>query len=84
MARRHAQLSEDLHKLDGQLKRLVAETVPALIAIRGVGIDTAATFLVAVGEDPKRLRSEAAFAHVYGVAPIPDSLCKGSRYRLNR
>ena len=84
VARRHRQLSEELRELDGQLKRLVTETAPVLIAVHGVGIDTAATLLVAVGEDPKRLRSEAAFAHRCGVAPIPASSGKVIRYRLNR
>jgi transposase len=51
----------------------VTETAPALVAVHGVGIDTAATLLVAVGQDPRRLRSEAAFAHLCGVAPIPAS-----------
>jgi len=84
IARRHQQFSEELKELDGQLSRLVREAAPALVSIHGVGIDTAATLLVAVGEDPKRLRSESAFAHMCGVAPIPASSGKVVRYRLNR
>lgn len=84
VARRHRQLSEEIRELDAQLGRLVTETAPALVAVHGVGIDTAATLLVAVGEDPKRLRSEAAFAHMCGAAPIPASSGKVVRYRLNR
>ena len=50
-----------------------------------MGTDTAATLLlVAAGEDPKRLKSEAAFAHLCGVAPIPASSGKIVRHRLNR
>ncbi len=84
VARRHRQLSEEIRELDTQLGRLVAETAPALVAVNGVGTDTAATLLVAVGEDSKRLKSEAAFAHMCGVAPIPASSGKVIRYRLNR
>ena len=84
VARRYQQLSEELRELDGQLSRLVTEIAPALVAVNGVGVDTAATLLVAVGEDPRRLRSEAAFAHMCGVAPIPASSGKVVRYRLNR
>jgi len=84
VARRHQQLSEEIRELDGHLGRLVSGTAPALVAVNGVGIDTAATLLVAVGQDPRRLKSEAAFAHMCGVAPIPASSGKVVRYRLNR
>ena len=84
IARRHRQLSEEIRELDAQLGRLVTEAAPALVAVRGVGVDTAATLLVAVGQDPRRLKSEAAFAHMCGVAPIPASSGKVVRYRLNR
>ncbi len=84
IARRYVGLSEEIRELDGQLKRLVTETAPALVAVHGVGIDTAATLSVAVGQDPRRLRSEAAFAHLCGVAPIPASSGKVMRHRLNR
>ncbi len=84
IARRHRVLSEEIRELDGHLARLVTETAPALVAVHGVGVDTAATLLIAVGQDPKRLKSEAAFAHMCGVAPIPASSGKVVRHRLNR
>ena len=43
-----------------------------------------AALLVAAGHHPERLRSEAAWAHLCGVAPIPASSGKGTRHRLNR
>jgi transposase len=49
-----------------------------------VGVDSAAALLVAAGDNPDRLRSEAAWAHLCGVAPIPASSGKVTRYRLNR
>jgi len=70
IARRYRQLSEEIEELDGQLSRLVTETAPALVEIPGVGIDTAASLLVAAGEDPKRLKSESAFAHLCGVVGL--------------
>jgi transposase len=59
-------------------------TAPGLVALHGVGIDTAATLLVTAGDNPERLRSEAAWAHLCGVAPIEASSGKVTRYRLNR
>ncbi len=84
IARRYLELSEEITELDGQLSRLVTQTAPDLVAVPGVGIDTAASLLVAAGEDPKRLKSESAFAHLCGVAPIPASSGKVVRHRLNR
>jgi len=49
-----------------------------------VGTDTAASLLVAVGDNPERLRSEASFARLCGVAPVPASSGKTVRYLLNR
>ncbi len=40
--------------------------------------------LVTIGDNPDRLRSEAAFAHLCGVAPIPASSGKTHRHRLHR
>ena len=84
IARRHRRLSEEIAELEGQIARLVSEAVPALAALRGVGTDTAASLLVAVGDNPERLKSEASFAHLCGVAPVPASSGKTVRHRLNR
>jgi transposase len=40
--------------------------------------------LLAAGDNPDRLRSEAAFASLCGVAPLPASSGKTNRHRLNR
>jgi transposase IS116/IS110/IS902 family protein len=45
---------------------------------------TAGQLLTTVGDNPQRMRSEAAFAHLCGVAPIPASSGKTRRHRLNR
>ena len=57
---------------------------PRLRALLGVGVVTAANLLVTAGASSERLRSEAAFAHLCGVAPLEASSGKVSRQRLNR
>jgi transposase len=84
IARRYQTLTEEIAALDEQLDQLVREAAPALVAIKGVGTDTAGTLLVAAGDNPERLRSEAAFAHLCGVAPVPASSGKTQRHRLSR
>jgi transposase len=37
-----------------------------------------------VRDNPDRLRSEAAFAHLCGAAPVPASSGRTNRHRLNR
>ena len=62
----------------------MAETAPELVAVKGLGTDTAASLMIAAGDNPERLKSEAAFAYLCGVAPIPASSGKTVRHRLNR
>jgi transposase len=84
LARRWQQLQGELDQLDGQLQALVAAAAPTLLALPGVGVDTAGQLLVTAGDNPQRLRSEAAFAHLCGTAPIPASTARTDRHRLNR
>jgi transposase len=69
--------------LDALIVPLVTGHAPGLIALHGVGADTAAILLIAAGDHPERLRSEAAWAHLCAVAPIPASSGKTVRRRLN-
>ena len=84
LASRYRQLSKEIQDLQAELARLIWTTAPALVGIFGVGPDTAATLLIAAGGNPQRLRSEAAFASLCGVNPIPASSGKTDRHRLNR
>jgi len=84
LARRVHHLSDDIGELDDDLNQLVAETAPTLVAMFGVGTDVAGQLLITVGDNPDRLHSSAAFAHLCGVAPIPASSGKTNRHRLNR
>jgi transposase len=73
-----------LERLDDLIVPLVTARAPGLLRLYGVGPDTAALLLVAAGDHPERLRSEAAWAHLCGAAPIPASSGKVRRHRLNR
>ena len=84
VARRYRQLAREVSELDAQLEVLVLRVAPALLATPNVGCETASALLVAAGDNPQRLRSEAAFAHLCGVAPIPASSGKTVRHRLSR
>ncbi|MFF5209785.1 IS110 family transposase [Streptosporangium sp. NPDC000396] len=84
LARRHQQLTTEIADLDQLLEPLVAAINPDLVAVFGVGPDVAGQLLVTAGENHGRLGSEAAFAMLCGVAPIPASSGKTTRHRLNR
>ena len=84
LARRAIALEAEVAGLDTLLSPLVAETAPELLAVMGLGADTASALLVAAGDNPERLRSEATFAHLCGVAPLDASSGKNERHRLNR
>jgi transposase len=83
LGRRVLDLEADAHDLDRLIDELVKRTVPSLLDVYGVGTHTAAILLVAAGDNPHRLKSEAAFAHLCGVAPLPASSGKVVRHRLN-
>jgi hypothetical protein len=57
---------------------------PGLLDHRGVGPDTAAALLIAAGDNPGRLGSEASFAALCGTSPVEASSGKTQRRRLNR
>jgi transposase len=85
IALRHQFLTDQLKRLDKHLTALVAAAAPTLVARHAVGTDTAGALLVALGDNPGRLRNESSFAHLCGVAPLPASSGKTTgRHRLNR
>jgi transposase len=83
LARRIALLGDEIAELDSQLAPLVATAAPRTIALFGISTGHAGQFLVTAGENISRLHSEAAFAALCGVSPIPISSGKTSRHRLN-
>lgn len=85
LARRWLEIHEEVKIHSKHLKRLTQQTAPDLVNAFGIGPDTAGELLVAAGDNTDRIRSEAAFAKLCGVAPIPASSGKTSgRYRINR
>jgi len=84
LARRYEALSEEMSGLEQHLDELTAKANPALRGVKGVGVDVAAILLTAAGENPDRLRNEAAFAALCGVSPVEASSGKVVRHRLNR
>lgn len=65
------------------VEKLLTSGAPELLERFGVGPDTAATLLITAGDNPERIGSEGQFAMLCGVAPVPASSGKTSRYRLN-
>ncbi len=84
LAHRIQSLEREIDELDELLAPLLATTAPDLLALFGVGPDTAAALLVAAGDNPERLHSEAAWAHLCGVSPLQASSGKVTRHRLDR
>lgn len=85
LARRYLALDAEAADLADRIKGLIAQTAPTLLAAFGISHLTAAAILVAVGDNPERIASEAAFAKLAGVCPIPTGSGKtDGRHRLNR
>ncbi|MBA8957786.1 IS110 family transposase [Actinomadura namibiensis] len=84
LARRILQLTAEIDDLNAQITTAIAAHCPDLLNCYGVGPDTAAALLIAAGDNPERLRSEASFAALCGASPIQASSGKTQRHRLNR
>jgi transposase len=83
LARRWQQLDGEIRSHDQLLDGLTADAAPKLRAAFGVGVDVAAEMLILAGDNPERIRSEAAFAKLCGACPIPASSGSTQRHRLN-
>lgn len=84
LARQHQALTVDLDALRSRLDELTLQANPALRRAIGVGSDVASMLLIAAGDNPQRLHSEAAFAALCGTNPIPVASGKTGYHRLNR
>ena len=84
LAHRVADLEEEIAELDNMITPIIKTNAAELLGVYGVGIDAAASLLVAAGDNPQRLGSEAAWAHLCGVSPLEASSGKVTRHRLNR
>jgi transposase len=82
-ARRVRLADQEANRLERELDTRVRVLCPWLLDEPGIGAITAAQLLVSWSH-PGRVRSEAAFARLAGVAPIPASSGTKVRYRLDR
>jgi len=84
LARRWQQLDTEAKELSAMIEQLVTRTAPQLLEQFGIGVDTAAEILIVVGDNPERIRSEAAFAKLAGISPVPTgSGMTSGRHRIN-
>jgi transposase len=84
LARRILELNDEIADLEELITPLVQELAPQLLARPCIGVEIAGQILVTLGDNPTRIRSEASFAMLCGVAPLPASSGKTQRHRLNR
>jgi transposase len=84
IARRWLALDAEIQAHDAHLHHLTAACAPAMTNAPGISTGTTAEMLLLVGDNPERIRSEAAFAKLCGACPIPASSGKTQRHRLNR
>lgn len=83
-ARQHEALTVDLDALRGRLDELTAQANPALRHAVGIGPDVASILLVAAGDNPERLTTDAGFAALCGASPVEASSGKHVSHRLNK
>jgi len=84
LARRWLALDAEIKEHDLALDALTDACAPGLKRAHGIATGTAAEMLILVGDNPERIRSEAAFAKLCGTCPVPASSGKTTRHRLNR
>lgn len=82
--RRYLELTDEIADLDDLINPIVEALAPQLLERVGIGIEVAEQLLVTAGDNPDRMRSEAAFAMLCGVSPLPASSGMTQRHRLNR
>jgi transposase len=83
LARRWHALDAEIKTHDRLLDGVTAQAAPALRDAFGIGVDVCAEMLILIGDNPERIRSEAAFAKLCGACPIPASSGNTQRHRLN-
>jgi transposase len=84
LARRYLELHDEIADLDVMIAAIVDELAPDLVMRNSIGHTGAAQLLLTAGGNPDRMRSEASFAALCGVSPVPASSGRIIRHRLNR
>jgi transposase len=77
-------LHDEIGDLDTMIIAIIDELAPTLVARNSIGHGSAAQLLLTAGNNSERLHSEASFAALCGVSPVPASSGKTIRHRLNR
>ena len=84
VARRWQDLDTEITRLEAVLEQLVTRVAaPEYLALTGVGYLSVAALIAAAGDNPGRIRTEAAFAALCGVSTVDCSSGKQERHRLN-
>ena len=83
VGRRWLALTDEIADLDRAIKTVLDTIAAPLLERHGVGYETAATLLIAAGDNPERIGSESSFAALCGSSPVPVSSGKTNRHRLN-
>jgi len=84
LARRWLTLAAEIRTHDDALDAITQRAAPTLREAFGIGADSAAEMMIVAGDNPTRIRSEAAFAKLCGACPIPASSGVTHRHRLFR
>jgi transposase len=84
LGRRYLELHDEIGDLDVMIGAIVDELAPSLVARNSIGRESAAQLLLTAGDNADRIASEASFAALCGVSPVPASSGKVTRHRLNR
>ena len=84
LAKVRLDVQERALQLEMQMHEILQQHYPQILNIYGVGTIVATQLVVTIGGNPERVRNEAAFASLCGVAPIPASSGRTTRHRLNR
>ena len=84
LARRYLELHDEIADLDTMIAAIVDELAPTLVARNSIGHESAAQLLLTAGDNSERLHSEASFAALCGVSPVPATSGKIIRHRINR
>ena len=84
LGRRAEALRAEAKEINDILRTIITATAPELIARPGIGVDSAGALLVAAGDNPERMRSEASFAKLCAAAPVEASSGMVTRHRLSR
>jgi transposase len=84
IAHRIQHLDDEIAIADHMIGPTIADIAPTTLALPGVGPQVASQLVITAGDNPERLRSDAALAHLCGAAPIPASSGRTNRHRLNR